>query len=135
MLRPGGNFILERCHAPDYAIPDKPGVPLAVPLPQCESIVDGLISQLSESQLVVRANDASPRTFRFSLARKGTAENLVLDVGKTVKLVPGSKNSLFERLQGLPADEEARNRYMQRMFASGVAAGASPQPAPGRRVP
>jgi hypothetical protein len=55
----------------------------------------------------------------------------VLDVGKRVALVPGSKNSLFQRLQALPADAGARNRYMQWMLAGG----AAPQSTTGRRVP
>jgi hypothetical protein len=31
VLRPGGNFIVERCRAPDYAIPDEATAPLQPP--------------------------------------------------------------------------------------------------------
>ncbi len=134
VLRPGGNFILERCLAPDYRIPDKPGTRLTSPVPRCETIADGTISRLGDDQLAVRSSDGPPRTFRFSLARRGTIENLLLDVGKTVKLLPGSKDSLFQRLQTLPADAEARNRYMQRLFAGGLARVPGAQPIPGRPV-
>ncbi len=137
VLRPGGNFVLERCRAPDYTIPDEPGAPLEFPTARCESMVDGLIVQLGEKQLLVRPREGPPRTFGFSLAREGAKESLVLDVGKKVELVRGSKNSLVERLDRLPSDEEARKRYLQRMLVTGVAvpSGAAPQSSPAHRVP
>jgi hypothetical protein len=117
VLTPGGDFVLERCRAPDYAIPDGPGGPLPVPLAQCELVVDGVISRLDEARIVVGRGQVPPRTFRYLLVRGPATELLRLSIGEeTVELVAGSKNSLFERLHRLPSDVEARARYMRRMI-------------------
>lgn len=130
VLRPGGSFLVERCKAPDYAMAERSGVAPELPLPACETLIDGSTAQMSEKQLVVRSRDGSLRTFGFTLAKRGATESLFLDLERRVELVPGSKNDLYQRLQRIPADEPARKRILQRMFA-----GAAPQSTPGSRVP
>lgn len=116
-LRVGGVFVLERCRAPDYRLPEQRDVPVPPPLPRCDAIVDGTISELNDAQIVVRPRGGAPRTFGYALGRADGVETLRLEIDTWVELVPGHKDALFQRLGRLPQDEGARTGYLQQMFA------------------
>jgi hypothetical protein len=116
VLAPGGNFVLESCKAPDYTVPRKAATSLPPPMMKCDEVIDGVITRLTDVELGVNATSGKSLTLAYSLKRDAAGERLVLDLGGPVALVPGSKQALAERLEGLPGDREARSRYLRRLF-------------------
>jgi hypothetical protein len=105
VLVAGGNFILERCRAPDYTdIQINAEVP-PDQIPECHELVNTKITDIDETQVVI----ATGKTIPVKLVESEGAERLTLDFeGISIVLEPGSKNSLLEGLTFLPSVKQAQ---------------------------
>lgn len=100
VLTPGGNIIVEKCLAPDYS---NARVTAEMPtelIPECRQLINATIAKIGENDIALNGGKRLP--VKFEQDKEIRKIELQIE-GETVLLVPGSKNTLWEHLSGLPS--------------------------------
>ena len=103
-LKRGGEVVVERCDAPDYAslVATAESDPYAIP--ECRIVLDGRISALTQDRIELVERSGESRGLAYRLDGEGPRARLALELETgRYAFVPGRKNTLWEALSSLPS--------------------------------
>ena len=116
VLKEAGNIIIEKCHAPIYDLSKIPKNAHRLPTieAECVTLVNGRILKISNSAMLVQDTKHVQMTIPYRLQKKSDNEELEITVDNSkFPLLPGSKNSLTDRLKQLPSVKAEYERYIR----------------------
>jgi hypothetical protein len=107
---PRREIIIEQCRHPGYFNPNT-GQPVPDGIEFCVNVLWGQLLSLDESSAQVMARDGNQLDLSLALTREGDQSHLGLSFpDHQMKLVPGSKNDLFQDMDTIPVMVEQKRR-------------------------
>jgi hypothetical protein len=101
---PGGNFILEKCSAPDYSDVEVTAEMPIERIPECEQLISTKIATINDTEIMLKGGRALP----LKLEQDKVPHRLEFALqGQAIVFVPGSKNTLWTQLPALPSVRKA----------------------------
>jgi|GEM_PF-7123200 len=129
--RSGGNFVLEKCPAPDFKIAQTRGGPLRKP---CEKVFRGKIENVDEGTIKV-TDQSDGKNYTLGFEGEGDAQRLKLEslpgVAQKQFLKIGSGISLHQLFESDPQIQKDKEAFMQYQKGRGNVPAARPPTPPG----